>query len=311
MHFDQREAARRCRDERLTARTGNTLARFCSSSGGLVCATSPHSRSLRALLDAQVAVGQRCHAPQRRRAIALDLQLERHDVAARQHHDLRRVFLVLVLLGAVGQSRLEHDLAAFEPEPEAQALRAARAARTACRRRSAATRCGACRSAGTRSRRRRRRSPTSRPAAPLLRAPAAAPPRSAASLLRPRGPRRARRPTSVAIETMTPMMTMTTRISSSVKPWAVWRRAEAQRSLRQPVAAVGVDAFAAFLVVGAEREQVVLAVRAGIDIVVVVAPRILASGRRCRDSRPASSCARSDRSAAGPAPSGPGRWSGT
>src|SRR5262245_60364118 len=64
-----------------------------------------------ALLEAQVAVGQRRDAPQCRRSIALDVHLERHDVAARQHRDLRRPLLALVLLGAIRQSRLEDDLA--------------------------------------------------------------------------------------------------------------------------------------------------------------------------------------------------------
>ena len=82
---------------------------------------------------------------------------------------------------------------------------------------------------------------------------------------------RARRSTSVAIETITPMMTMTTRISRSVKP--LRSRARSQGSLRLPVAPVGVDAFAAFLAVGAERVEVVLAVLAGIDVEVVVAAR--------------------------------------
>src|SRR5690349_10037850 len=50
-----------------------------------------------ALLDAQVAVGERCHSPQGRCAVALDLQLERHDVAARQYCELRRPLLVLIL----------------------------------------------------------------------------------------------------------------------------------------------------------------------------------------------------------------------
>src|ERR1041384_2299072 len=77
---------------------------------------------LLALLDAQVAVGERGHAPQRRRGIALDLQLERHDVAARQDRELRRPLLVLVFLGAVRQAGLEHQLAAFQPNAQAQSL---------------------------------------------------------------------------------------------------------------------------------------------------------------------------------------------
>src|SRR5688500_16730535 len=105
----------------LTARTANTLlVLFVFGRLGLrdqaPFAIGP------ALLDPQVAVGQRCHAPQGRRPVALDVQLERYDVAARQDGELRRVFLMLVLLGAVGQSRFEHDLAAFHPEPDAQSL---------------------------------------------------------------------------------------------------------------------------------------------------------------------------------------------
>ena len=50
-----------------------------------------------ALLDAQIAVGERRHAPQGRCAIALDLQFERHHVAARQHCELRRPLLALAL----------------------------------------------------------------------------------------------------------------------------------------------------------------------------------------------------------------------
>src|SRR5665213_49069 len=90
----------------------------------------------------------------------------------------------------------------------------------------------------------------------------------------------------------TPMMTITTRISISVKPpLACWRGmcgtgrplsgtggalTGSGFDIHIPVANVGIFAFAAFLAVGAEGIQVVLvAVRAGIHILVVIAPRVL------------------------------------
>src|SRR5205085_1292414 len=80
------------------------------------------------------------------------------------------------------------------------------------------------------------------------------------------------------------MMTTTTMISISVKP-ALSAPARAHSRLivgrklvgEIPVADVGVDALAARLAVGAEREEVIrLAVRTGIDILIFVPPRILA-----------------------------------
>src|SRR5947207_2215930 len=80
------------------------------------------------------------------------------------------------------------------------------------------------------------------------------------------------------------MMTTTTMISISVKP-ALSAPARAHSRLivgrklvgEIPVADVGVDALAARLAVGAERVQVIrLAVRAGVDILIFVPPRILA-----------------------------------
>ena len=72
------------------------------------------------------------------------------------------------------------------------------------------------------------------------------------------------------------MITTTTRISISVKPAAL-RLPLTALFLGVPVADVRVDAFAAGLAVRAEREQVeVAAARAGIEVLVLVAPGILA-----------------------------------
>src|ERR1017187_2504365 len=81
-----------------------------------------------------------------------------------------------------------------------------------------------------------------------------------------------------------PMISTTTSISMSVKP-AGGRKVRMRVGDRAPVVLlllivvpisnVGVDALTARLTISAEREQVVLAaVRAGIDILVVVSPRI-------------------------------------
>src|SRR5262245_63159718 len=79
---------------------------------------------------------------------------------------------------------------------------------------------------------------------------------------------------------MMPMMTSTTRSSSSVKPDARARcggppgSAELLRDV--PVADIGIRALATGLVVGAERiEVVVTAARARRDVSVIVAPGIL------------------------------------
>src|SRR5579863_25948 len=81
---------------------------------------------------------------------------------------------------------------------------------------------------------------------------------------------------------MSAMITTTIRISSSVKPRAaepVRRGGRRARGLVAdvPVADVGVDAFATGRSVGPQAEEVVLlAVGAGIDVLIVVAPRVLA-----------------------------------
>src|SRR5580658_1602142 len=76
----------------------------------------------------------------------------------------------------------------------------------------------------------------------------------------------------------TPMMTTTTRSSTSVKPAAGGsRRAGSARLVADiPVADVGIDAFTTRCTVGAEAGDVVfLAVGAGIDVLIVISPRIL------------------------------------
>src|SRR5690348_15801471 len=78
------------------------------------------------------------------------------------------------------------------------------------------------------------------------------------------------------------MMNATIASSMSVKPRIFRPRArdDAARTaslLEVPVANDGIAAFAAFLAVGAERiEVVLLAVSSGVDVLVRVAPRILA-----------------------------------
>src|SRR5690349_10419243 len=66
--------------------------------------------------------------------------------------------------------------------------------------------------------------------------------------------------------TVIAMMTMTARISSSVKPRAA--RGGAARLLNIPVADVGIDTVASGIAVGAERENVDLAVHAGVQVLV-------------------------------------------
>src|SRR5215510_19666 len=85
---------------------------------------------------------------------------------------------------------------------------------------------------------------------------------------------------STTVAAVIPMMRTTTRISMSVNPCEL-RPARARSALFLvlgiPVTDIGVGTFAARLVVGAERVEVVLlAVRAGIDVLIVVAPRVLA-----------------------------------
>src|SRR5215469_3435856 len=78
----------------------------------------------------------------------------------------------------------------------------------------------------------------------------------------------------------TPMMTTTTRISISVKPRAPRSPAGLIRAASLgdvPVTDVGINAITAWLSVGPEAEEVVLlAVLAGIRVLIVVAPRVLA-----------------------------------
>src|SRR5262245_25112110 len=78
-----------------------------------------------------------------------------------------------------------------------------------------------------------------------------------------------------AILTMIPMITMTTRISSSVKPETRWRIGSCGL-LDIPVADVGIVALAAGLAVGPEGIEVELAARAGTQVHVIVVPGILA-----------------------------------
>src|SRR6185437_2446005 len=86
---------------------------------------------------------------------------------------------------------------------------------------------------------------------------------------------------SMAAE-MTPMMATTTRISISVKPRAAGALAAGRRRrcglvADVPVADVGIEAFTAGCAIGSEAEQVVLfAVRARVDVLVVVPPGVLA-----------------------------------
>src|SRR5689334_668196 len=92
---------RECRGRRMrwsgrsVARIGNTLLALALFGRRLGLRNHGPVALVLALLDAQVAVGQRCHAPQGRRTIALDLQFEWHDIAARQHCELRRPLLAL------------------------------------------------------------------------------------------------------------------------------------------------------------------------------------------------------------------------
>src|SRR4051794_24440967 len=77
---------------------------------------------------------------------------------------------------------------------------------------------------------------------------------------------------------MMPMITMTTSTSRSVNP-EVPRRAISRRRkglFDVPAADVGIGAVTAGLAIGAQRVQVIVAVRARRDVRVVVAPWILA-----------------------------------
>src|SRR5512143_962436 len=81
----------------------------------------------------------------------------------------------------------------------------------------------------------------------------------------------------IAMLVMMPMMMMTTSTSSSVKPEAAAAAGRRRDVLIVvPVAVVGIGALATRLAIGAEGEEVVVAVRARRDVLVVVAPRILA-----------------------------------
>src|SRR5688572_12508784 len=117
-----RDCRAKARPIRSTSRIGNALLVFFLGWRFGLIPDAPFAIVL-ALLDAQIAVGERCDAPQGGCGIALEMHLERDDVTARQHRELRRPLLALVFLGAVRQSRLEHDLAPFHPEPEAQPFR--------------------------------------------------------------------------------------------------------------------------------------------------------------------------------------------
>src|SRR5262245_44556053 len=73
---------------RLLPRIGNTLLALVLVRRRLGLRDERPVALVFALLDPQIAVGERGHAPQGRRAIAFELQLERHYIAARQHGQL-------------------------------------------------------------------------------------------------------------------------------------------------------------------------------------------------------------------------------
>src|SRR5687767_6026685 len=81
---------------------------------------------------------------------------------------------------------------------------------------------------------------------------------------------------SIAVAIMIAMITTTTSISISVKP-APCRRGSLLPLFNIPVADVGVGPFAARLRIRTQGEEVILAaMRAGVDVLIVVTPWILA-----------------------------------
>src|SRR5215813_10139543 len=84
---------------------------------------------------------------------------------------------------------------------------------------------------------------------------------------------------STTAAVITPMMVITTRISMSVKPRVRSQRIPtrgARLVADVPVADVGIDTLAARLAIGAEAVEVIfLAVLAGVDVEIVIAPGVL------------------------------------